>query len=72
MWDVKKRTKVTQLVQASADGAAVPCLALSRTGEMLAFARGDDWCGGEARYHSLVAGGHKPEVGVVMLPKAAG
>lgn len=69
LWDIKSRSKANDaipLVSASADGLGVTSIAFNRTGRLLAFARADDWTGGEARYRSR--GTIMNAVGVLPLP----
>ena len=76
LWDVKKRTKVAAVLQnaAAADAPAVPAvssLSFARSGDVLAYARSDDWTGGAERHTQLCAAGHKSEVCLVAVPPAA-
>ena len=71
LWDVQRRIRTAMPVAPPADGGGVPvaALAFSRGGEYLAYARSDDWTGGEARYEALCAAGHKNDICVVPVPK---
>jgi len=67
LWDVKKRMRVAQLVQASASGLGVSSVSFSRGGEHLAFARSDEWCGGEIQNENLQSAGHTPQVCITQV-----
>ncbi|KAL3927109.1 MAG: hypothetical protein SGPRY_002977, partial [Prymnesium sp.] len=77
MWDLVKRIKVCQLVQpptppmsggGGETSVSVPSICFNRTGEWMAFARSDDWTGGEEMYKRIGTSGHRDEVFMLPVP----
>jgi len=70
LWDIRKRTRVATLVESLPAGLGIPSVSFNPAGTLLAFARSDDWTGGEARHLALAAAGHKSQVCVAPVPAA--
>jgi len=71
LWDLKRRHKTAHLLKASTAGSgapvALPAIAFSRGGDMLAYARSDDWSGGAAAYEATHGAGHANDVRILLL-----
>jgi len=71
LWDLKRRHKTAHLLKASTAGSgapvALPAIAFSRGGDMLAYARSDDWSGGAAAYEATRGAGHANDVRILLL-----
>ncbi len=76
LWDVRKRSKIAQLLKGEAAShpagppLGMPAIAFSRSGEALAYARSDDWSGGEEQYSAVRAAGHVDEVRILLFNQA--
>jgi WD40 repeat protein len=79
-WDIQKRNKSGVLLKpgpaapgTSAGGpepVGLPALAFSPGGDMMAYARSDDWSGGQPLYDVARAAGHADDVRILLLSRA--
>lgn len=77
-WDIQKRNKSVVLIKpaggsapgVTAEPIGLPALAFSPAGDMLAYARSDDWSGGQPLYDAARAARHTDDVRILLLSPA--